>query len=337
MLHFLSSLFSAPAERSGGVDAALLDKAIERAVDGTDRRIRAVGNYRKRLAGAVEQAVRHVIALVDSLPQPVLISPPAFSDDPRLRAFFISPDHLREVLGNFNNARDYLQGLAAPPPDEIFGLLAMDRQESNVFATEIEGENRRSDVMQVAVSFSNHRYLGPSGKAEDTRRELKLRAFDFLIQKALEQLSGKRGKRQQLDRQRQLLQRKLAAMQAGQWGLGDSSNAPPPDLAKLEAEIEAIETELAQAGSDKPGLEESLSYVAEIFSHAADWIALRPLKLRLDYRGIVVAASSPASELELAELCSSLGGETRVVLLGRIARADIPAPKDFLKEAERYL
>ena len=55
MLHFLSSLFSTGPGQGAGPDKALIERAIERVVDGTDPRVRGLGNYRKRLRPAVEK------------------------------------------------------------------------------------------------------------------------------------------------------------------------------------------------------------------------------------------------------------------------------------------
>ena len=68
MLHFLSSLFKPAAGEAGAPDKALIEAATERAIDATDPRLRALGNYRKRLREPVEQAARHIIGLVDSQP-----------------------------------------------------------------------------------------------------------------------------------------------------------------------------------------------------------------------------------------------------------------------------
>lgn len=340
MLHFLSSLFTSPADRSGGLDEALVEKAIERAVVGTDRRLHALTDYRKRLRQPVEQTIHHVISLVDGLPAPVPISSQAYSDDHKLRALFASVEHLREVCGGFNTVRDYLAGLSSPPPEEIFGLLTTSKEERNVFGMELEGDTLRRDVMQVAVNFFNHRYLTPSDNELDARWELKKRAFDFLVEKALEHLANERGKRRELDRQRQLLRRKLDAMRAGQWGLGsmlDDGASQRPNLAALEAEIQAIEKELGHSHSDRLGLEESLGLVAEILSYPQDWLAAREVSLCLDYRGIKLAEPSSAGyEITLTELYSGTG-EQRTAMLARIARADIPEPADFWKTAKHYL
>ena len=340
MLHFLSSLFTRPAERSGGLDETLFEKAIERVVSGTDRRLHALGDYRKRLRQPVEQAVLHCISLVDALPAPVLISAQAYGDDHKLRALFASVEHLREVCGGMNMLRDYLADLSGPPPDEIFGLLLASREERNVFGMELDGDTLRRDVLQTAVNFFNHRYLGSADNELDTRWELKKRAFDFLIEKALEQLTSEKSKRRELDQQRHLLKRKLDAMRAGQWGLGsmlDDAASQPTNLAGLEAEIAAIEAELGKRHADRLGLEESLAHVADTLSHPEDWLAAREISLCLDYRGFKIAPSSAAGhEITLTELFSGTG-ERKTIMLGRIVRAELPEPADFWKTAKRYL
>lgn len=340
MLRFLSSLFTTTAERTKGLDEALIETAIERAVDGTDRRIRAIGQYRKRLRQSVELAVTHVISLVDTLPSPIEISPRAFSEDSRLRAFFVSTDHLREVLGSFKTVRNYLMDLT-PAPEKIFGLLNMAMEERKVFGVELVGDTLRRDVMQVTVNFSNHRYVGPTSNELDTRRELKKRAFDFLIEKALERIAGERSKQMELERQRHLLKRKLDAMKAGNWGLNamlTDLDQQCPDLAALETEIEAINVELGQFHTDNISLEASLACVADTLSHPADWLASREISLRLDSMGIKIQGSSAAAsrEIVLTEIFS--GAEIRrIVLMGYIAPTDIPEPSDLWREAQRYL
>ena len=132
MLKFLSSLFIPSAAEDADPDRALIDAAIERAVDGTDRRLRALGGYRQRLQGPVERAVEHVIALVDAMPVPTEISAHSFGTDPRIRAFFSSVDHLRDVLGKFKEVREYQRHCAEISADEIFGLLVMRKEERTV-------------------------------------------------------------------------------------------------------------------------------------------------------------------------------------------------------------
>ncbi|MFZ4704235.1 MAG: hypothetical protein ACOYMG_29675, partial [Candidatus Methylumidiphilus sp.] len=341
MLNFLSSLFTPhSAERPEALDDALIEKATERVVLGTDQRIRAVRDYQNILREPVVKAAVHVITLVDALPPPVVISPQAFSEDEVIRALFVSKEHLSKVLGGFNSVNDYLQDLSVLPPDDIYGLMTVTKDERTVFGMALEGEDLRRDVMQVSVNFSNHRYVGPADNEVDSRRELKKCAFDFLIEKSLERITGKRSKRLVLDRQKHLLQQKLDAMKSGKWGLGtmlDEVEGISPNLAALETKIEAIDDELGQFPSDKFGLVESLDCVIETLSNPADWLASAKICLRLDYRGIKVpeSSSAPSTEINLTELISGTG-QRRTVIFGRIARADIPEPANIWESAKHY-
>ena len=341
MLRFLSSLFANPSGEPNGADAALVEKAIERVVEGTDSRIRAVKGYQRQLRDPVVQAISHVVSLVDAFPPPIAISPQAFGEEPLLRAFFVSTEHIRKVLGGFSSLRDYLKESVIIPPDEIFGLLTMTKEERNVFGMEIEGDNLRRDVMQVSVNFRNHHFIGPTDNEADTRRELKIRAFDFLVGKALAQLTDERGKRLELDRQRFLLGQKLDAMKAGQWGLDamlEDGETHHPSLAQLEEKINLIELELGQFRTEQLGLEESLALIGNTLGQPTDWLDSRKVSLCLDYRGIKLEGSavSRGNAIILNELYSRSGGE-RTVLFGRIARTDIPEPADIWNVAKHYL
>ncbi len=341
MLRFLSSLFTKTAEPMEGPDEALIEMAIERAVAGTDQRIRAIGQYRKRLRQPAEQAIIHVISLVDALPSPVEINSISFGEDPRLRALFVSSNHLHEVFKGFKTIRDYLTDLTGPAPEKIFGLLSMAMEERNVFGVELVGDTLRRDVMQVTVNFSNHRYLGPTSNELDTRRELKKRAFDFLIEKALERIARERSKRMALCRQQHLLKQKLRVMKAGNWGLDamlTNIERQRPNLAALESEIETIDRELGQVHTDNLGIEESLACVTDILSYPAACLASREICLHLDSMGIKVQDSlaTPSKEIVLTEIFSGTG-ERRIILLGYIARTDIPEPPDLWREGNRYL
>ncbi|AAU91692.1 hypothetical protein MCA2285 [Methylococcus capsulatus str. Bath] len=341
MLRFLSSLFTPTAAGDAGPDRALIDAAIERAVDATDRRVRALGDYRQRLREPVARAVDHVIALVDSMPPPTEISAQSFGTDPRIRAFFSSVDHLHDVLGKLKDVREYRRHCAEIPADEIFGLLVMQKEERTVLGMELEGDTVRKDVVQVAVSFSHHRYIAPAPSEEGARRELKKRAFDFLIERALERLARETRKRVELEHQRRLLRRKLDALRAGGWGISSALADDGLDgggIEAAEAEIESIDAELGQVGTNALGLDQSLDCIAEVLGQPGKWLDIRPVVLRLDYRGIKLADFEPslAGELQLTELFSATGAR-RIILPGRIPKGEIPDRPDVVKELSRYL
>jgi hypothetical protein len=341
VLKFLSKLFGSAEQPDALCDRALIDAATERTVDATDRRLRALGDYRKRLRAPLECAVSHVIALVDSFPPAAEISRLAFGSSPLVRAFFSSAEQLQHVLGGWRNVRGYLASRGPICSDDIFGLLVMEREERTVLGTELAGDAIRRDVMQVAVNFCRHRYLAAAATEAESRQELKKRGFDYLLERALERLTTERKKRGELEQQRRLLRRKLEAMRAGDWGLGAmlaEHPGPSLDVGAFEAEIEAIDAELGQFGASALSLEQSLDLIAETMGSPADWLATRRICLRLDYRGIKHSDTStvPPSEIELTELFAA-SGITRTVLLGRVPRGEIPEQPDFLKQAARYL
>ena len=53
MLRLLQSIFRQTPEATSGYDEELLKLAVERVIDGTDPRLRALSGYRKKLQPAV--------------------------------------------------------------------------------------------------------------------------------------------------------------------------------------------------------------------------------------------------------------------------------------------
>ena len=86
MFRLLESIFGERRRRDAVVDEQIVTRALERLVEGTDRRLRTVPRYRAALRPAVESSVAYVIGLVEALPSPVALSPRAYREDPRLRA-----------------------------------------------------------------------------------------------------------------------------------------------------------------------------------------------------------------------------------------------------------
>jgi hypothetical protein len=341
MLHFLSSLFSTSQPDTNRPDAALLKAAIERVIDGTDRRLRGLGNYQKRLGSAVEAAVVHVLALVDSLPEATEISRRAYGSDARLRAFFASADDLQAKIGGSKAVVDFLKTVKGTPPEQIFGVLTMEWEQRNVLGMDLHGDIVQRDVPQVVVNFFHHRYFGPAATEAESRWQAKVRVFDYLVEKALENIVATRGKRTELEYQRGLLQRKLTAMKQGNWGLGSmlaDAEHETPDLATLEADIDKVESELGELGARPNELEQNFQYIIDTLGHPADCIDVRKASMGLSSMSVKTDnASTPgARQLEFNELFTS-SGETRIVLPGYFPRHDLPAQPDFLKEAQRYL
>ena len=70
MLKLFQSIFGG-GEQRGRYPESLIEAAIERTVDGTDPRLRALFGYKKHLRPSVIHAIDHVVALVNSIPAPL--------------------------------------------------------------------------------------------------------------------------------------------------------------------------------------------------------------------------------------------------------------------------
>ncbi|MEZ5584989.1 MAG: hypothetical protein R3F37_21470 [Candidatus Competibacteraceae bacterium] len=207
VFRFMQSLFVGSPTTTGKYDEQLIQAAIERVVDGTDPRLRAVSNYQKKLRNAVEYAVDYVSSLVDSLPPAMEADKRCFTTDPRMRAFFVSPDHFLETLSYSRSIRNHLLQHSSSSPAFVYATLGMERIERTVLGMELQGEVIKRDVPRVAVNFSGHRIVFPAPSERAARWELKKRAFDHLIENVLQRLVAIRSRRQQLERQLTLYQK----------------------------------------------------------------------------------------------------------------------------------
>jgi len=338
---FLRSIFATPSEPSG-FDKHLIEAAIERVIDGTDPRFRALSHYQRRLWEPVEHAVDFVVRFVNRLPPAIAADREGYMNDPRLRALFASPDHLREALSFGDAMREYLRQHPGPLPEDLYGAIGARRAEKNVLGLELDGELVRREVAQVVVNFSNHRVPIVADTERDTRRELMKRGFDYLIGVALQQLSSARTARTQLERQQQqLLREKAGCLRAARLdlgSLGEADGAEAVDLAAIEQQLAGVEAKLQALRADSATLENRLAGVATTFAEPEKYLQLEQIslsldsmntKLRPDASGVV---STPTfNEILLAE-------DRRVTaLFVRIPSAELLPPPDFLAEASRVL
>lgn len=337
MLKLFQSIFDLVGggnEARGRYPEALIEMAIERAVDGTDPRIRALPGYRKRLRAPVIHAADHVIALVDSLPEPVAATRRDFAVDPRLSALFASAEHMREVfagdaaLGEFRDRH--------PGGGRITSLLVAERHEKNVLGMELDGELLKREVAQVAINFRSHRLVDPDTDEAEMRRQLKRRAFDHLLSLALARITEVQSERADLNRQRDLLRRKLSALRNGGWSF-DAAGGGRPDPDTLQAELDDIEAQFSALGVDDRILSAHLDITANLLAEAEKHFWAEELVLHLDRMNIQRdPQDASAREIRLQELRNARGRRL-VTLLITLDPSELPQRVDVITAAEKYL
>ncbi|MDZ7621128.1 MAG: hypothetical protein U5O69_01320 [Candidatus Competibacteraceae bacterium] len=263
----LQSIFTGASE-PGKFDKDLMLRGIERVVDGTDPRLRAVSHYRRKLWEPVERAIDYVVNFVNALPPAIVADRQGYMADPRLRALFASPESLREILSFSDGTRNYLKQAPTPLPAELYAGLGAVRVEKTVLGIEMDGDILRRDVPQTVVNFCDHRLVFLTDNEQDTRRELMRRAADYLIETALQHLTASRVQKTQLEQQQQkLFQQKASLLREAQVGFeapdGTSrGRVRRVDLNALERQLQDLETELGQLRADSATLDKHLAKVA---------------------------------------------------------------------------
>src|SRR5574340_1004178 len=132
MLKLFQSIFRPGTDKLGTYPEDLIKLAIERAVDGTDRRLHALTGYKKALRPAVIHAIDHVVELVDSLPAPLELDRRNYGSDAELNAYFASVDHMNAMLSRDAEMRKWQKSPDSAAAERVYALLMMDLSERNV-------------------------------------------------------------------------------------------------------------------------------------------------------------------------------------------------------------
>lgn len=341
MLRLLQSFFSETSDPPTRFHRDVLRSAIEEVVDGTDPRLRAARQYRKKLEPAVDRALEYVTELVNALPPPVKVSDRSFSSDPRLRALFASSQQFREILNVSQELHQYRQQIGRGLPTDLYAFLRADRTEKNVFGISLEGNIIRRDIPQIAINFHNHHVRFPTATEMETRREVKKRSFKFLIENALNHLVSARDKKQQLEQQyRQLLQKKSKLIKNKDIALGpllDSSTSAAATPEAINRRLRDIEAELSCLRADSATIDHHLTKVVAILQAPEKYLRLEQVSVTLDHMNIKAdEALGNANTLTFNELW--LGGDRHITtLLIHFPSNELLPEKDFFAEANRIL
>jgi len=334
MLKLFQSIFGREAKTGSAWPETLVDAVIERGVDGTDPRLRALGSYRKRLREPALATIDHVMRLVDEMPAPLAATAESYRNDACLRAMFASPERMFEVIGRDPNLEDALRaGSSAGKP--FTALLLMRMSEKRTLGIDIEDEVLKRDVQQTILSFDGHRLIDPCTDEADTRRLLKRRAYDHILAQVLEAMAKRRSTRTELVGQRELLQRKSAALQGAGWSFDVGGGIGHSDAAAIEQELARIEEEIGKLGPDAATLDAHLDLLAEALATPAKYLRVEERSLILDHRNVLrTQADSVARELHLRELHDGRGTGMATLLLQ--VDAGLLPRTDFFKAASRY-
>lgn len=303
---FFDWLFGSTALSGGD---ARLKAAVERVIEGTDPRIKAIGNARQRLAPAVAHALDYAQNFVAPLPPAIELTPETWGRNPLLRAMFVRPSDVSGTLSNSLDLREFLGSSQAVGLETIHCVVAATRVERTVFAPALEGGMLRQDVAQKSIGFNDFRLVGFSQTEALLRSRLEDIVLEGLVLSALRDIAANKQRNEQLGMYRQLLLTRLRLIEqsgAGLEGMLDSHSHENRDLQRLRSELAKNEAELTTLNSGGSGFEIILELVVEALHNAEDIIRPQQLSLRLNSMNMIVGdEDADASTIELVEFSTA--------------------------------
>lgn len=331
------------ARPDGGdeADRQLVADTIDLVVDAVEPRVKASPGYRDKLEPCIRKTIAHLRAVAREPLEPVALTRAAWSDDPRLNAFFAAADDIPACLGRSRELRAFFDDPAHSGAQEAYALLGMKKADRTVFAPKLEGDTLRHDVAQVAVSFSEHRVIAPAATLAATRLEVGRRIVQRLAQLALSRIIELDSTATELQQRKSFLAARLRVLKLGRDGMQGIVDDP----ATIGAQIAAAERELKETVGDYIEAKGSLAtldgyirLIDDVFSHPEQHLALTRTPVRISRMGFKAddATAGPVNELTLAEL--SIGDKVRgAIAIARCLRSEMPPREDLLAKAERYL
>ena len=334
MTAFLQEAFSrfgkeakAPFSQAGSYtpDSDFLAQAIERVLDETLPRLRAVPGYGRRLEGPVTDAFLYIDELVEHMPGSFQCSRSAFSVDPRVKSFFVSPRHMQEVFSQSKDVRELFD--ASPQAEECCALVCMRMEERQRLGMAQSGDRVHREVMQTSVSFTDHQVYTPGVNEKDARRALKCCIFGGILKYTREKLVEARTS--------DLERRKRLSMLRSQLRRVDHQAMLEKQQIDLQMQIEDLEDAMKQAAQRPATLEDRLALVADMLRNTNQFVSASFQHLHLSHMGIKVEQESdaPAHELDIAEIRIATR-EPRVAALVRFPRCELLPKPDFLLHAD---
>ena len=311
-MKLFANIFGQPDAAGSKLPAAVVKTAIERAVDGTDPRLRIVSGYARVLKKPVLQAADYIIGMIDGLPGPVVANGASLEADPGLAALLYSAERTEQFISR-DPAMVEFRGANPLVLQPVTALLVAQSTLKRGFGYgEVEGQVL-TDVARTTVGFDQHLLVAVAREEAETRRLLKRRAFDQLLALALLHVTERKEERESLGTRKALLRSKLDILQRGG---SFTQHTGANDQLKLQASLEDIEQQLAKLDASGDVLAGNLAVIADVLSNAGEHLWLEDRTLCLDRLYVVHdKPSRSAPSIVFKEIHTSDGRQATLKLL----------------------
>jgi len=264
---------------------------------------------------------------VEGVPEAILCSRAALSEDPRVNAFFADPNHLQEVFSRSAEVHDLLED--NPEAEACWALLCMRIEEHRQLGVSLVGDAVRKDVMQTTVNFIDHQILSPATSETGARCSLKCCIFESLLAYTRKRVRDEKIRVTELENRRNFLVTRLnrSASEDG----GESRAA-------LQRELDEIRETLALEIPRLASLESRLDLVFDVLGNPAQYVSGHLNSIHLSRMGIKLDGSriDTGNEVPLFEIRVA-GQGTRIGALVCFPRAELLPRQDLARKADRFL
>jgi len=304
-----------------------LMQAVEHVVDETFSRLRFLRGYSRHLRGPVATTFRYIDELIEDVPGSILCSRSAFTEDPRVSAFFVDPTQLQEVFGQSEQVHDLFD--ESPSCKECWALLCMRKREHQQLGMSLVGDRVQKEVMQTVVSFVDHQILSPAASEAEARRSLKCCIFNGLLAHIRKRESNEKIRIIELENRRSFL---VARLHGGMPEEGGESHE------ELQSQIDDVREELAREIPRLASPEYHLDILTDVLGNPERCVSGSLGSMRLSRLGVKLNGGSAetGNEIPLFEIRIASQG-VRVGVLVRFPRADLLPRQDFLHKADLFL
>jgi len=302
---------------------SVLSAAIEHVVDEINPRLRLVSGYARRLRSPVLATFRHIDGLVENVPGALLCSQDTFARDPRVNAFFVSPRHIQEIFSQSKEVRSLFD--KDPGIEECWALLCFRKEERRQLGMSLVGDAVQHDVMQTAVSFTDHQVISPGANEEQARRTLKCCIFNGLLAHIRCLLNDAKSRSDELKNHLKTLRGRL-------------QRASGSDVDDLQARVSKLELALAEQDPHFASLENNLDFVSEVLEKPASYLNASSSILRLSRLGIKLdeAVTDAGYEVPISQI-QIASHRPRIGALVRFPRTELLPEQNFVASADLFL
>ena len=307
------------------------DAVIDRLVAATDRRLSYVKGYREALRAPALAARERMREAVARIPGPFEVGAAAWSRDDTVRALFAKAADVPLAFSNDAGTRAWFD---AHPGSDCIAMLGLEVRERRVLTSALQGETVQAEVAHTTVSFTEPQVLAPGGDEPGVRAELAQRALEYLALRGLERVGAMRAEKQELEKERALLQAQLRLAESKGAGFAGLAGGAAP-RAKLEHELERTVKDLEAAASRKllPSLLDAMMHVLD---RSDEYLTIVPSTLAIDSMNFAVEPSSPQAIVPKLAILTLVNRGPFAVLIARFPRAELRAD-NRLADAEKFL